>query len=365
MLLPEFPAYISSLGGADYKGFIISFFTITAGISRPFSGKLTDTIGRVPVMVFGSVVCVISSFCYSLAGTVVAFLILRLFHGFSTGFTPTAVNAYVADISPAKRRGEALAMMSFFGHMGLAGGPVLGGYIVQQYDINTLFYTSTLIAVVATVLLMNMKETLEKPQKFTLLHLKVGKKEIFEPLVKFPALIMLLTIFPFGVILTLIPDVSTHLGIANKGTFFMFYTLASLTSRMVGGRWSDVHGREKVIKYGTATAIIGLFCMIYADTSLFLFLGAVLYGLGSGLSTPAIFAWTIDRGNPDFRGRALATLFIALEIGIGLGAYWGAEIYGNIIGRVPYALGLAAMFSATGLFLIVFEKPIKQMMRSF
>jgi len=46
MLIPELPAYLSSLGGSGYKGYIIGLFTITAGLSRPFSGRLTDTIGR-------------------------------------------------------------------------------------------------------------------------------------------------------------------------------------------------------------------------------------------------------------------------------------------------------------------------------
>ena len=53
MIIPELPAYLTSIGGEDYKGLIISLFTLTAGISRPFSGKLADTIGRIPVMVFG------------------------------------------------------------------------------------------------------------------------------------------------------------------------------------------------------------------------------------------------------------------------------------------------------------------------
>ena len=64
MILPELPAYITSLGGEDYKGLIIGLFTITAGLSRPFSGKLTDTIGRIPVMLIGTFVCVICSFFY-------------------------------------------------------------------------------------------------------------------------------------------------------------------------------------------------------------------------------------------------------------------------------------------------------------
>ena len=59
MLIPELPAYLSDLGGAQYIGLIIALFTLTAGISRPFSGKLTDTIGRKPVMIFGAVVCLV------------------------------------------------------------------------------------------------------------------------------------------------------------------------------------------------------------------------------------------------------------------------------------------------------------------
>ncbi|MCV5754137.1 hypothetical protein OFN51_35620, partial [Escherichia coli] len=42
MMIPELPGYLTSLGGAEYKGLIISLFTLMAGISRPFSGKLTD-----------------------------------------------------------------------------------------------------------------------------------------------------------------------------------------------------------------------------------------------------------------------------------------------------------------------------------
>ena len=110
MLIPELPAHLSAMGGAEYKGLIIGLFTLTAGLSRPFSGRLTDTVGRVPVMVFGSLVCFVCGFLYPVFTTVVPFLALRLAHGFSTGFKPTGTSAYVADIVPANRRGEALGV---------------------------------------------------------------------------------------------------------------------------------------------------------------------------------------------------------------------------------------------------------------
>src|SRR6188768_4309876 len=108
MIIPELPAYLTSLGGAEYKGLIISLFTLTAMISRPFSGKLADKIGRVPVMIFGSTVCILCSLIYPWLTSVTGFLWLRLVHGFSTGFTPTGQTAYLSDIIPADRRGEAM-----------------------------------------------------------------------------------------------------------------------------------------------------------------------------------------------------------------------------------------------------------------
>ena len=108
MIVPELPSYLSSLGGEDYKGLIISLFTLSAGLSRPFSGKLADTVGRIPLMVFGTMVCVLCSLMYPLLTTVAGFLILRFFHGFSTGFKPTASTAFIADIVPVHRRGEAM-----------------------------------------------------------------------------------------------------------------------------------------------------------------------------------------------------------------------------------------------------------------
>ena len=62
-------------------------------------------------MVVGTLVCVVCSALYPLVAGVSGFLLLRLVHGFSTGFKPTASTAYLADIVPANRRGEAVGIL--------------------------------------------------------------------------------------------------------------------------------------------------------------------------------------------------------------------------------------------------------------
>ena len=146
MLIAELPDYLTSMGGEEYKGLIISLFTVTAGLSRPFSGRLTDKIGRVPIMAFGSLVCFVLGFMYPLVTTVFPFLFLRLLHGFSTGFKPTGTSAYIADIMPFNRRGEAMGLHGLVGSLGMAIGPALGSWIALTFSINTLFYTSSAFA---------------------------------------------------------------------------------------------------------------------------------------------------------------------------------------------------------------------------
>ena len=53
IILPELNGVIAKMGGHNLKGLIIALFSFSAGLSRPFSGKLSDTIGRKKVMIFG------------------------------------------------------------------------------------------------------------------------------------------------------------------------------------------------------------------------------------------------------------------------------------------------------------------------
>jgi len=258
MIIPELPDYLTSLGGEDYKGLIISLFTATAALSRPFSGKLADTVGRIPVMVIGSVVCVVSGLLYPVASTVFSFLLLRFFNGFSTGFKPTGTSAYIADIVPFNRRGEALGIQGVSAGVGMALGPAIGSYLVSLYGFDFMFYCSSFFAFLSVLVLIGMKETVADRQKFTLGLLRVNRSDIFEPRVIPPSLVLLLSAFSFGVVLTLVPDFSNHLGIRNKGLFFIYFTMASIAVRFFAGKASDIYGRASILIFSTATLSLAM-----------------------------------------------------------------------------------------------------------
>ncbi|SFD16221.1 MFS transporter [Flavobacterium phragmitis] len=356
MIIPELPSYLTSLGGAEYKGLIISLFTLTAGISRPFSGKLTDKWGRVPVMAVGSVVCLICGFLYPVLSSVSGFLFLRLVHGFSTGFKPTATSAYVADIIPQERWGEALGMHGLCFSIGGALGPALGGWVVNAYGIDVMFYSSSFLAFLSIVIVANMKETLEAKEKLHRSMFFIGKRDIIDRGALPAGIITFFSYTAFGLILTLIPDWSQHLGAANKGIFFTAFTVASVMMRFGAGKVSDRYGRTNVILVGLIITSIALFVISEGTTVNMLLAGAAVYGMGTGILSPAINAWTIDLSDPQHRGKAIATMYISMEIGIGCGALLGGSYYSDIIDRIPQIFKIDILLFVMGILYLLYWK---------
>ncbi len=347
MLLPELPSYLAAMGGQKQIGLIIALFTLTAGISRPFSGKITDNIGRVPVMAFGSLVCFVCGFFYPLVVSVNAFLILRFFHGFSTGTKPTATAAYVADIVPIDKRGEAAGMLGIFTAIGFSIGPALGSFLTDIWNINYMFYTSSLFAILSILILLNLKETLpiEQRKPFSFAMFKISLDDIFEKKVIVVFFVMLFFCFGSGAVLTLIADQTKLLGIKNKGLFYTIYTVASLAIRILFAKTSDKYGREPVIKVTVLVMFISMIILAFAQSFIILVIAAIFFGAAQGMGAPTLTAWTIDLSDEQYRGRALATMYIALEAGIGIGAFITGMIYQGNANNIYICYLISALFA--------------------
>jgi MFS family permease len=313
-------------------------------LSRPFSGRLTDSIGRIPIIIYGVFLCILCGVLYPMVTTVLGFFLLRLIHGMSTGFKPTATSAYVGDIAPVSRRGEAMGILGMFGSLGMAAGPAIGSWIAMNFGYDWMFYASSVFALLSIAVVMKMPETLLVRERFRWSLLKLKGKDILEPRAFPPSIAVMLTAFSFGTVLTLIPDLSKHMGIENKGLFFSIFTISSLLVRLIAGKLSDLYGRVPILMLG---------CMVYGftmitigmSTELWIFyLASFTFGIAAGLSAPTIFAWTIDLAEDQHRGRAMSTMFIALETGIILGGVFAGYSYNN------QAENFVISFTASGLF---------------
>ena len=320
LILPELNNYISILDGADKKGLIITLFTISAAISRPFSGKLSDTIGRKKVIYLGIICSFFVMLIYPFSYSVLFFLILRFLHGFSAGFAPTGATALLTDLIPEKSRGHAMGIWGTFISLGIGVGQTLGSWIYLCFGFTILFLIGALFSLIAFILVFWIKETLVNQQKFNFKLLRISWKDVFEPNVLPAAFVMLLSAMCSGMIFVLTPDLSTYLGISNKGFFFGIYVIATILIRLLTSSLSDRIGREKTLLIGCFILVISMLLVGTSNSIVSYIFAAIIFGIATGITSPTMFAWTADLSHEDRRGVGAGTMFIALEFGIMFGA---------------------------------------------
>ena len=344
MVMPELPGFLTELGRPDLIGWIVGLFTVGAFLSRFFSGRIADRAGRRPVMLFGTWVTMIAGLGYIGVGAITgkavwsgvpvavwAFLTLRLLHGMSTGFRPTGTTAFLTDITPLNRRGEALGYLGVAGNAGMAGGPAIGSWLTVQYGYNAMFIVSTLFGLIALVMTLRLPETLPEGRRVKWSDLHVWKGDVMD-LSAWPAALGLFPVaFAFGTFLTISPDFVSSLGYVYKGSFNTVIVIASISMRLIAGRASDRRGRVPLMLIGGALLAIGMFGLSVVETKAMAALFGVIYGMSIGINMPTIMAWTADLARPGRVALALGTMLMSLEVGIGVGAVFsGYQFQGDL-----------------------------------
>lgn len=347
LIIPELNDFITRLDGENYKGYIFILFSITAAISRPISGKLSDNLGRKPVMYLGVIFGGLSCLLYPLTTSVFLFLALRMMHGFSAGFHPTGATALVTDILPPNRRGQGMGIWGVFISLGFGVGQSLGSKIEQLFGLNNLFLIATGVTVFAGILLFKVKETLPKEQRvpFSMKLLLFNWKDVFEPSVLPSAIVMFLSASCSGVVFVLTPDLAKFLEIENKGAYFTFYAASTILVRLFTGSLSDNIGRRKAMILGMALLIVAMLLTGFAKTEFTFIFAALLFGISTGISSPTLMAWMGDLSDIKRRGAGSGTIFIALELGIMLGSGITLITYDNTLNSMLLTFSIAAFIA--------------------
>ena len=135
MTLPVLPFYIEKLLSAQgvssktvslHVGLITAAFPLTQFFFSSYLGSLSDKIGRRPLILAGIAGFSISTFIFSLGGSIVLLYISRLMAGIFTAGFVTASGACIADKTSKEKRGKYMAMLSSVAGLGAVAGPLLG-----------------------------------------------------------------------------------------------------------------------------------------------------------------------------------------------------------------------------------------------
>lgn len=340
VLLPTIPLYAVILGSLESEiGLIVGAFSFSALILRPLAGRAIDSIGRRVVMLGGALVFFLAPLAYQWAWSTPTLLAGRLFHGMGMGLFTTAATAVVTDIAPLPRRGEAMGYFGMSANLAMAGAPAVGMAIVDRFSFPVLFAASAAVAGIAVGLSWWVEETgTRRPATASVMSLD----SLFSRRALFPAGIALALMLSYGAIVTFLPIHGRDVGMANPGLFFTVYAATLLVVRAKAGGLSDRVGRWRVIVPGMALVAAAMVVLGLSSSPAAILTVGVLYGLGFGAAQPALMALTADRVEAHERGRAMATFYAALELGIGSGAFLLGLIFARA-GFLAMCLVAAAM----------------------
>ena len=240
--------------------------------------------------------------------------------------------------------------------LGMAGGPALGGWLTSAVSMQAMFFCSSAFAILSSLIVLTIRETVTDKHAISFRLLAVHKRDLFEPRVITPCIVMALCAYAYGSLFTVIPDFGDSLGIENHGLLFTYFTIASLLIRLVAGKASDIYGRARLLKFSSAFMALAMLWIGLADSKTMLIIGAFLYGLAQGATSPTLLAWATDLSDPEHRGRGIASLYIFMEFGIGMGAFLSGLIYANDNSRFFLTFTISSALSALG-FLYLWIQP--------
>lgn len=145
---------------ATDMGIMSSLYALMQFIASPLIGRLSDRIGRKPLLLGGLGLFALSEVLFALTNHLYMFDLSRIIGGLSAGmFVPTA-QALAADVTDLKHRAKVIGWLSAAFSGGLILGPGLGG-LLAQHGYKTPFWTAAilgLIGLIATLVLLPKDE---------------------------------------------------------------------------------------------------------------------------------------------------------------------------------------------------------------
>lgn len=370
VLTPLLPLYLSEHFGAtkDVIGLVLSGYTITALLIRPFSGYMVDSFPRKTVLMIAFGCFAIFFAGYLAASTLLLFMIVRTLHGGPFGVLTTANATAAIDVLPSSRRTEGIGYYGLSNNLAMALAPTIGIFIYQLTNsFDFLFWLALIVACVGwlvdSTVTFSEKDIVRNKSKLSWDRFFLVRGWLI-------GLNMVAFGFSFGVL-------SNYLAIYGKeamgimggtGTYFMLCSVGLMLSRLQGskglrnGRVTHNAGEGMVISLVGYTLFIFMPTFFPENHSAIMvgyYGSALLIGLGNGHMWPAFQNMTINVAKNNQRGTANSTILISWDIGMGLGILIGgivAELigYGAAFWTVVFinASGVACFFLATKTFFL-------------
>lgn len=159
IVIPLLPIYSQMYGASELElGILFSCFSAMQFLFAPLWGRLSDRIGRKPVLVgclFGTAGAYV---LFGLADSLTGLMVARLLAGFFGANISTA-QAYIADVTDPKDRAKGMGLIGAAFGLGFTLGPLIGGELAHRVSVSAPgFYAAGFSGLAALFGLFMLKE---------------------------------------------------------------------------------------------------------------------------------------------------------------------------------------------------------------
>ncbi|SED21946.1 MFS transporter [Streptomyces sp. TLI_105] len=143
------PQIVGDLGGLSVFSWLFSGYLLAVTVTLPVYGKLSDTFGRKPVLIAGTVLFLIGSLLCAAAWNMASLIAFRVVQGLGGGALQGTVQTIAADLYPLKERPKIQAKLSSVWAASSVAGPALGGLLAGYADWRWIFLVNVPVGLIA------------------------------------------------------------------------------------------------------------------------------------------------------------------------------------------------------------------------
>nr|WP_268870924.1 MFS transporter [Halalkalibacter akibai] len=343
IIIPVMPFYVEEIGATPTQlGLLMAVYSVMQLIFAPMWGRISDRVGRKPVIMIGIFGLALSFFLLAVSSTLWMLFAARVIGGFFSSANMPTVMAYVADITSDEDRGKGMGIIGASVGLGFIFGPAIGG-IFSQSNLSVPFYIAGTLSIITFLFVfLVLKESLTAEQRNKQL---TEKKSLFSAL---QGPVSILFILQWFVSVSLAGLEATfayfayekaNLGAVELGYIFMIMGLAgALVQGGLVGKLTKKYGEGLVIQIGIVISAIGFSLILFIDSFFTAALFLTIFGVGNGLIRPSVSS-LITKKTPTGYGRTTGLLSSFDSLGRVVGPPLGGWLFTITIG-LPYILGI-------------------------
>ncbi len=379
MIIPVLPILSTHYGASAFQaGLLMASYSLMQFLFSPFWGKLSDQVGRRPILLFCLFGEIISYLILGFSRSLEMLFFARILTGFFGASISTA-SAYVSDVTTEQDRSKGMALIGAAFGLGFLFGPAIGGgltVLAEKFTTDTGVIASISsfgVALLCTMTLLfaffYLKET-KTPEERAQAALKKSQNKIsrFDYLSKYfkqPILNHLMSSFSLATLSMAMMEATLVLYMRNKFQwnikevsfgFAYIGIIIVFTQGYLVRKLLPKLGERVVLRLGLFLMACGLSLIGFADSLFLMALAMTLLSFGNGFTNPSFMGSISLLVAKDEQGAALGTTQSLSALGRVIGPALGSYVFGHFSQTTPFILSGFLTFTALALIQLIYTK---------